>query len=317
MKPASTPASEFDWKNYFHLETIYAWMDKQITENDFVTGFDLGTSYEGLKIRGLKISKQAGNTGIFIDSGIHAREWIAPATATFVIDKLIRSTDPGVVDIAQNFDWYFVPVLNVDGYKNSFERDRLWRKNTKPYGRCRGVDLNRNFDVNWGGTGSSFNKSTYDFCGSAPFSEPEAEAVKTFLDNFSKSYRIQTYLSLHSFSQLYMFPYGHITDRVKNYEDLKRIGEVAVEAIRKTHGKIYVTGSSIETIYPNSGSSMDYVYANYDIPITFTIELRGDKDTPNLFILPANEITPTGEEILNSFVAALTEARQLGYYKPS
>lgn len=112
-----------------------------------------------------------------------------------------------------------------------------------------------------------------------------------------------------------MFPYGHIPDRVKNYEDLKKIGEKAVEAIKATHGKVYVAGSSIETIYPNSGSSMDYIYHAFDIPITFTIELRGPKPTPNLFILPANEITPTAEEILNSFIAAFKEARTLGYYK--
>jgi Zinc carboxypeptidase len=107
---------------------------------------------------------------------------------------------------------------------------------------------------------------------------------------------------------------GHIPDKVRNYEDLKKIGLKAVEAIKATHGKVYVTGSSIETIYPNSGSSMDFVYANYDIPITFTIELRGPKDTPNLFILPAKEITPTAEEIVASFIAALKEARSLGYY---
>lgn len=217
--------------------------------------------------------------------------------------------------MAQNFDWYFVPVLNADGYINTFDRDRLWRKNTKPYGRCRGVDLNRNFDINWNGTGSSSNRADYDFCGSSAFSEPEARAIKLFLDEHANEYRIQTYLALHSFSQLYMFPYGHSSEPVRNYEDLKKIGEKAVEAIRITHGKVYVTGSSIETIYPNSGSSLDYVYANYDIPITFTIELRGPKDTPNLFILPANEITPTGEEILNSFVAALNEARTLGYFQ--
>lgn len=223
--------------------------------------------------------------------------------------------DPAVVDLAENFDWYFVPILNADGYLYTFEKDRLWRKNTKPYGRCRGVDLNRNFDINWNGTGSSQNKCQYDFCGSSAFSEPEAAAVKLFLDKHANEYRIKTYLSLHSFSQLYMFPYGHIKDRVRNYEDLKKIGEKAVTAIKNTHGKVYVTGSSIETIYPNSGSSMDYVYHNYEVPITFTIELRGPKDTPNLFILPAEEIKPTSEEILNSFIAALTEARSLGYYK--
>lgn len=185
----------------------------------------------------------------------------------------------------------------------------------KPYGRNRGVDLNRNFDVNWGGTGSSNDSSRYDFCGSEPFSEPEARAIKIFLDNYANEYRIKTYLSLHSFSQLYMFPYGHIPNHVKNYDDLTKIGQKAVLAIKNTHGSVYVTGSSYETIYPNSGSSMDYVYGHYDIPITFTIELRGPKETPNLFILPANEITPTAEEIMSSFVAAFAEARSLGYYK--
>jgi hypothetical protein len=206
-------------------------------------------------------------------------------------------------------------VLNADGYKYTFEKDRLWRKNTKPYGRCKGVDLNRNFDVHWNTTGSSSKKCTYDFCGSSAFSEPEARAIKLFLDENANSARIQSYFSLHSFSQLYMFPFGFTTDHARNYDDLKKIGEKAVEAIKNTHGRIYKTGSSIETIYPNSGDSMDYVYSNYDIPIAFTIELRGPPETPTLFVLPAAEITPTCEEILNSFIAALGEARNLGYYK--
>jgi hypothetical protein len=191
----------------------------------------------------------------------------------------------------------------------------LWRKNTKPYGRCRGVDLNRNFDINWNGTGSSNKMCANDYCGSSAFSESEAIAIKKFLDKHANEYRIKTYFSLHSFSQLYMFPYGHVNDRVRNYEDLRKIGSKAVEAIKNTHGRSYETGSCIETIYPNSGSSADFVYSHYDIPITFTIELRGPKETKNLFILPANEITPTSEEILNSFIAALNEARDLGYYK--
>jgi hypothetical protein len=66
-------------------------MDKQISDNDFVSAFDLGSTYEGKPIRGLKISKQKGNTGIFVEAGIHAREWISPAVATYVIDQLIRS----------------------------------------------------------------------------------------------------------------------------------------------------------------------------------------------------------------------------------
>lgn len=60
---------------------------------------------------------------------------------------------------------------------------------------------------------------------------------------------------------------------------------------------------------------MDFVYKTYNVPIAFTIELRGPKETPNLFILPANEIKPTAEEIMASFIAALNEARSLGYYE--
>lgn len=92
VMPKGTPASEFSWNQYFQLDTIFEWMDKQISEYSFVTAFDLGTTYEGELIRGLKISKEKGNTGVFVEAGIHAREWISPAVATYLIDKLIRST---------------------------------------------------------------------------------------------------------------------------------------------------------------------------------------------------------------------------------
>lgn len=159
------------------------------------------------------------------------------------------------------------------------------------------------------------DKSSYDFCGSSPFSEPEAMAIKKFFDENAEKCNIKVYYTLHSFSQLYMSPMGWTTEPVRNHADLKSIGEKAIEAIKNTHGKIYKTGSAIETIYPSSGSSRDFVYTNYNVPIVFTIELRGAPETPTLFILPANEIKPTCEEILNSFIAALKEARNLGYYK--
>lgn len=174
--------------------------------------------------------------------------------------------------------------------------------------------MNRNFDNHWNTVGASSDPCRYDFCGGSVFSEPEAQAIKNFMEANAKNYRIKTYLSLHSYSQLYMFPYGHTTEKVKNYDDLLKIGKAAVNAIKETHGKDYQTGSSIDIIYPSSGASMDYVYSKFDVPVAYTIELRGPKETTNLFILPAEEITPTGEETLNAFVAMLSEARKLGYY---
>lgn len=38
------------------------------------------------------------------------------ATATYLINELLTSTDPEVRQLAENYDWVFVPVINVDGY---------------------------------------------------------------------------------------------------------------------------------------------------------------------------------------------------------
>ena len=44
-------------------------------------------------------------------TGIHAREWITPATITYMIREIVDN--PQKYDCIMNeFDWLFVPVLN-------------------------------------------------------------------------------------------------------------------------------------------------------------------------------------------------------------
>lgn len=57
-----------------------------------------------------------GNPTIFIESTIHSREWISIATSTWLLHELLTSNDEEVKKMAENYDWAFVPVLNVDGY---------------------------------------------------------------------------------------------------------------------------------------------------------------------------------------------------------
>lgn len=120
----------------------------------------------GRPIKVIKISnKQSGNKAIWVDGtkllepiksmninrtitfivgGIHAREWITPASVTYIINELLSNWEQEPKYI-QNIDWYFAPVLNPDGYEYTHTTDRLWRKNRKGSGRCAGIDLNRNF----------------------------------------------------------------------------------------------------------------------------------------------------------------------------
>lgn len=62
-----------------------------------------------------------------------------------------------------------------------------------------------------------------------------------------------------------------------------------------------------------SGSTVDYIKGVYDKPIVYAYELR-DKGQYG-FLLPPEQIIPTGEETLDSLIAMFKEAKRLGYPK--
>ncbi|XP_055587008.1 zinc carboxypeptidase-like [Uranotaenia lowii] len=314
MKAEETPPEQFDWTHYFHLKTIYQWLDLLLSKYPFLTNISLGASYESNLIKGIKLSKKEGNTAVFVECGIHAREWIGPAVCTYLLNELLTSNVSEVRNLADNFDWFFFPVVNPDGYKYSFESDRLWRKNRKPHGLCQGVDLNRNFASNWNSSGASSDPCANNFAGDVEASELETQAIQKFLKENVGPSRIRTYFSMHSFSQLIMFPYAFTSEKVFNYEDLKAIGESGSNAILRKNGQKYISGAMSETIYPFSGDSVDWVYVECGVPVAYTFELRGPSNSTNLFVLPADEIIPTGQEILAAYIAMLNTARDLGYY---
>ena len=83
----------------------------------------IGKSFENRSIRVLKIGATSVPAGgvrrtVFIDGGIHAREWIAPAAVLFVADQLINNATASA-DIINDTDFYIVPVLNPDGYEHT------------------------------------------------------------------------------------------------------------------------------------------------------------------------------------------------------
>ncbi|KAF7988451.1 hypothetical protein HCN44_001024 [Aphidius gifuensis] len=300
----------FDWKSYHTLEEIYAWLyllaDKYPNNVQVIVA---GKTYEGRNITGIKISFKNGNPGIFIESNIHAREWITSATSTYLINELLTSQNSDIRELAEKNDWYIFPVFNPDGFVYTHTKQRLWRKTRKPYGLfCRGSDPNRNWGYKWMEGGASSMPCSETYAGTGPFSDIETLSMSKYIKSISDKF--YAYVSFHSYSQLLLFPYGHTEDHLDNYDQLLAIGKKTISALSTRYGTSYVTGNIAETIYVASGGSMDWVKAEFKTPITYTYELR-DKGRYG-FILPANQIIPTGEETVDSLVAMFKEAKAYG-----
>ena len=57
-----------------------------------------------------------GKPNIWIEAGIHAREWIAPAMAIYIIDQLLNNDKDGFLS---KLNFHILPCANPDGYEFS------------------------------------------------------------------------------------------------------------------------------------------------------------------------------------------------------
>ncbi|XP_048396201.1 carboxypeptidase B2 isoform X1 [Stegostoma tigrinum] len=284
------------YEMYHPLEEIYLWMS-QITKAypSLIQKILIGSSAEKRLIYVLKVfnGTVSPKGALWIDCGIHAREWIAPAFCQWFLQYLVDTKNPIINNILKSFEIYVLPVWNVDGYKYTWTTDRFWRKNLSKHngGHCVGTDLNRNWDANWCGSGASSDPCSETYCGRYPESEPEVKAVAAFIRK--RSDHIMSYISIHSYSQMVMFPYSYKLSRSKDHDELNYVAWKAVTAVRSVHGTSYSYGNSAKTIYLSSGCSDDWAY-DLGIKYSFTFELR-DTGTYG-FLLPPSFIKPTCEE---------------------
>lgn len=128
-------------------------------------------------------------------SGVHPTEWIGIETHLTVLSR-IAGADLGDRSVIA------LPIVNPDGIRRVEKNLRAGKKRFVRH-NARGVDLNRNFDSQWGKLGIVQRMLSFVYSpGSRPASEPEVEGIAQHLS----SARIDRAISLHSFGGAVLYP---------------------------------------------------------------------------------------------------------------
>ena len=220
----------------------------------------IGKSYEGRDQRVVKICQDGcgAKNIMYIEGGIHAREWMSPAVVTYMINELTVNAANNA-DMLDNLDWYILPVTNPDGYEYTKE-DRYWRKtrSLNDGSDCIGTDANRNFEYEYGGEGQSDLPCSNTYSGSGPASEIEITNVQNFI--LAHKEQIKFFNDMHSYASQVLLPWGYSNETNADLDDQMTLFTRAAEACFAVHGEEYEVGPLHDTLYAASGISVDFAY---------------------------------------------------------
>jgi carboxypeptidase T len=243
-----------------------------------VTVLSLGRSLENrdmplIRISGKSLAEaEALQLPVAFYTGCHhAREHLS-VEVPFMFAKYLLSEygkNPDVTRLVDSREIYIAPMINPDGHTFDFTgktQGNMWRKNrARNNDGSYGVDLNRNYGYQWGTGGSSTTPTSEVFMGPQPFSEPETQAVKHFVDTQP---RMKTLLTFHTFSELILYPWGWTYDPINHADDLKVYQKMAGD-MSKWNG---YTPQASSDLYIASGDTVDWSYGTHGI-FAFTFEL--------------------------------------------
>ena len=114
-----------------------------------------------------------------------------------------------IVKLFNDFNFYFIPLANPDGYQYTFDVDRMWRKNRSSNGGhlCKvsssnetilifkGVDLNRNFPIGFGTEGANSNPCSWTYPSAEALDQPETAAWNNWLSQLNQNGSVKAVLS--------------------------------------------------------------------------------------------------------------------------
>ncbi len=252
--------------------------------------FEYGRSYLNTPLLGVTLTNQeieGPKPTLVIVAGVHAREIAPPEIALRFVDDLLGryATDADAAWLLDEHQIVVVPLANPDGYR-WVEQGYFQRKNGHRVGTgCAdppqpnnhyGVDINRNSSWQWGSViGPSIGACSVLYPGDSPASEPETIALETLVRSLIPDQRITSapappdtmgmLLTLHSYGNLVIWPWGYTAAAAPNSADLARIG-----------GKFAAYNGyfpqQANAMYPMSGTTDDWSYGELGIP-SYTFEI--------------------------------------------
>jgi hypothetical protein len=263
----------------------------------------IGSSFGGKDIVALKISDNVSadenEPELLLTANQHAREHLTVEMALFLADKLTAEygVNPDFTTMVDTREIYIIPMVNPDGidFDLAGPNYQMWRKNRQPNSGSAhiGTDLNRNWGYKWGCCGgSSGNKSSDTYRGSAAFSAPETKVVRDFVlsRRVGGVQQLKMHLDIHTYSELVLWPFGYTTGTVvtnmtaDQYDVHKTIGTQM--ALQNGYWPGQASG-----LYVADGVINDWIWADQKI-FSFTFEMFPISSHPDGFYPPASVIVP-------------------------
>jgi len=288
---------------YYTFQEIEENIDELISlyPNIISEKISIGLSLEGRNIWALKVSDnpnmnegepQALYTGLH-----HSREPMSYMNLFYFMHWLGENYNSDLLaqHLVNNRELWFIPAINPDGlvYNQTIAPDGggMQRKNTRD--SCSstpiGVDLNRNYGYLWGydNEGSSPDGCSETYRGTSPFSEPETQAVRDFVNQ----HNFKINFNYHSYSDLLIYPFGYEYENNAPQEDIDIFIEYGEDMVQYNG---YTLGTGPDLLYPVNGDACDWMYGEADI-FSYTPEIGGNSDG---FWPPTQRILPLAQENL-------------------
>lgn len=289
---------------YARYSQILAYIQDVVSQNsDIASAYTAGSTYENRQLRVIVLKGPNARKKVWIDCGIHAREWVSISTCVWTIDRLVREyrqNDPVTVNMLNKYEFHILPLVNPDGYEFSHTNQRMWRKNKRPNSgsSCVGTDLNRNFDFKWMVSGSSNQPCNEAYAGPYGSSESEVQAIQKAIRDRMGTWEI--FITIHSYGAFWMPPWAYQSQLPADYSELESYARIATNAVRAVNGLNFKIGPPHMTVqYSASGGSYDWAKAVCGVKYAYALELRPEMNSYESyygFQLPESYAPGVGQE---------------------